>query len=55
MHNALRIAASPLTAALLIGAPAPIAFTEEATSPAAESGPAEPAPLKSPRVVTSPA
>src|SRR6476659_9141684 len=43
MHNALRIAASPLTAALLIGAPAPIAFTEEATSPAAESGPAEPA------------
>jgi pimeloyl-ACP methyl ester carboxylesterase len=43
MHNALRIAASPLIAALLIGAPAHIAFSEEPTSPAAESGPAEPA------------
>ena len=43
MHNALRIAASPLIAALLIGAPAHMAFSEEPTSPAAESGPAEPA------------
>jgi len=43
MHNALRIVASPLIAALLIGAPAHIAFGEEPTSPAAESGPAEPA------------
>jgi len=43
MRNALRIVASPLIAALLIGAPAHIAFSEETTSPAAESGPAEPA------------
>ncbi len=43
MPNIFRIAALPLMAALLIGAPAPIAFGEATNSPVQESGSAPPA------------